>query len=108
MLDSLQPNPGSKKSRMRKGRGTGSKGRYCGRGVKGQGTRSQVKGAAFEGGQMPLNMRRVPKRGFSNHRFKSQVEIVNLAALAAFGEGAHGRHRRTRREAASYARATTP
>ena len=87
MLERLQPNPGSTKPRMRKGRGTGSKGRYCGRGVKGQGTRSQGKGAGFEGGQMPL-ARRLPKRGFSNHPFRTRVEIVNLAALSVFGEGA--------------------
>ena len=87
MLERLQPNPGAKKPRMRKGRGTGSKGRYCGRGVKGQGTRSTGKGAGFEGGQMPL-ARRLPKRGFSNQPFRKDVEIVNVGALARFGEGA--------------------
>ena len=42
--------------------------------------------AGFEGGQMPLHMR-LPKRGFSN-QFRKEVEIVNLASLAAFGDGA--------------------
>jgi len=74
---------------MRVGRGPGSgKGRYCGRGVKGQGTRSagRPKGPGFEGGQMPL-ARRVPKRGFHN-LFRRRVEVVNLSDLARFGEGA--------------------
>ena len=89
MLDRLSPKPGAKKGPMRVGRGPGSgKGRFCGRGVKGQGTRSAgtPKGAYFEGGQMPL-ARRVPKRGFHSP-FRKAVEIVNLDDLAAFGEGA--------------------
>ena len=89
MLDELTPNPGARHRRLRVGRGPGSgKGRYCGRGVKGQGTRSagQAKGAYFEGGQMPI-ARRVPKRGFYNI-FRKEVGIVNLRDLAAFGEGA--------------------
>jgi large subunit ribosomal protein L15 len=40
----------------------------------------------FEGGQMPLNMR-LPKKGFTNN-FRTEVEIVNVSALAAFGDGA--------------------
>ena len=88
MLDRLSPSPGAKRSRKRVGRGPGSgKGKTCGSGVKGQGTRSG--GGAphwFEGGQMPLT-RRVPKRGFTNI-FRKEVEIVNVGALAAFGEGA--------------------
>ena len=89
MLDRLTPRGGSKHRRMRVGRGPGSgKGRYCGRGVKGQGTRSagKPKGAGFEGGQMPL-ARRIPKRGFHNI-FRKEVVVVNLAALSVFGEGA--------------------
>ena len=54
------------KSKMRVGRGIGSgKGKTCGRGVKGQKSRSGVAIKAFEGGQMPL-YRRLPKRGFSS------------------------------------------
>lgn len=89
MLDQLTPNEGSRHRRMRVGRGPGSgKGRYCGRGVKGQGTRSagRPKGAGFEGGQMPIT-RRVPKRGFHNP-FRKEVGIVNVRDLAVFGEGA--------------------
>ena len=89
MLDQLTPRPGSKRLRMRVGRGPGSgKGRSCGRGVKGQGTRSagRPKGAYFEGGQMPIT-RRLPKRGFHNI-FRKDVEIVNVRDLSVFGEGA--------------------
>ena len=51
--------------KMRVGRGIGSgKGKTCGRGVKGQKSRSGVSIKAFEGGQMPL-YRRLPKRGFN-------------------------------------------
>ena len=53
------------KSKMRVGRGIGSgKGKTCGRGVKGQKSRSGVAIKSFEGGQMPL-YRRLPKRGFN-------------------------------------------
>ena len=89
MLDELTPKEGSRSRRMRVGRGPGSgKGRYCGRGVKGQGTRSsgRPKGAYFEGGQMPIT-RRLPKRGFYNV-FRKEVGIVNLRDLAGFGDGA--------------------
>ena len=89
MLDRLSPRSGARHRTKRVGRGPGSGiGRFCGRGVKGQGTRSRGKPTKlrFEGGQMPLT-RRLPKRGFRPiHR--KEVEIVNLADLAAFGEGA--------------------
>jgi large subunit ribosomal protein L15 len=88
MLDRLGSKPGAKQARKRVGRGPGSgKGKTCGSGVKGQGTRSG--GGAphwFEGGQMPLTQR-VPKRGFTNI-FRKDVEIVNVGALSAFGDGA--------------------
>ena len=88
MLDRLEPRPGARHRRKRVGRGPGSgKGKTCGTGVKGQGTRSGQKIKAwFEGGQMPLQMR-LPKRGFTN-RFRKTVEIVNLADLARLGDGA--------------------
>jgi large subunit ribosomal protein L15 len=89
MLDELKPNPGSKHRRKRVGRGPGSGiGRYCGRGVKGQGTRSAGRPThlRFEGGQMPLTMR-LPKRGFTS-RNRVGVEIVNLADLGKLGDGA--------------------
>jgi len=88
MLDRLTPKSGARRTRKRVGRGPGSgKGKTCGSGVKGQGTRSG--GGAphwFEGGQMPLTQR-VPKRGFTNI-FRKDTEIVNVGALAVFGDGA--------------------
>ena len=88
MLDRLSSKPGAKQARKRVGRGPGSgKGKTCGTGVKGQGTRSGKKIKAwFEGGQMPL-YQRVPKKGFKNH-FRVENEVVNLAALAVFGDNA--------------------
>ena len=88
MLNELSPIPGSQPTRKRVGRGPGSgKGKTCGTGVKGQGTRSGKKIKAwFEGGQMPL-YQRVPKKGFTN-RFRVVNEVVNLGALSVFGEGA--------------------
>ena len=65
------------KLKMRVGRGIGSgKGKTCGRGVKGQKSRSGVAIKSFEGGQMPL-YRRLPKRGF-NPISKNQIAILNL------------------------------
>jgi large subunit ribosomal protein L15 len=88
MLNELSPRPGALHRRKRVGRGPGSgKGKTCGTGVKGQGTRSGKKIKPwFEGGQMPL-FQRVPKKGFHNH-FRVENEIVNLADLAVFGEDA--------------------
>lgn len=89
MLDRLKPNPGSKRGRKRLGRGPGSgRGKTATHGVKGQGTRGTGHPVrqGFEGGQMPLNMR-LPKKGFTNN-FRKEVEIVNLSALTAFGDGA--------------------
>ena len=89
MLDRLNPGKGARHRTKRVGRGPGSGiGRFCGRGVKGQGTRSRGRptNIRFEGGQMPLTQR-LPKRGFrSIHR--KPVDILNLSDLAAFGEGA--------------------
>ncbi len=88
MLDQLSKCPGSTHPRKRVGRGPGSgKGKTCGTGVKGQGTRSGMKIKPwFEGGQMTLQMR-LPKRGFHN-RFRTIVEIVNLVDLGKLGDGA--------------------
>ena len=68
------------KSSKRLGRGIGSsKGKTCGRGHKGQKSRSGVAIKSFEGGQMPL-YRRLPKRGFKsfNNQVKKSVAIINL------------------------------
>ena len=63
-LNDIKDNPGSRKLRVRIGRGIGSGvGKTGGRGGKGQTARSGVRLGGFEGGQMPLH-RRLPKRGF--------------------------------------------
>ena len=84
-LHTLSPAPGSKKAPKRKGRGTGSGlGKTAGRGQDGQKSRSGggVR-PGFEGGQMPL-ARRLPKRGFSNARFKKTFARVNVGDLNIF------------------------
>ena len=69
--------------KLRVGRGIGSgKGKTCGRGVKGQKSRSGVAIKAFEGGQMPL-YRRLPKRGFNSFG-KTNVAIMNLEKIQSF------------------------
>ena len=71
------------KPKMRVGRGIGSgKGKTCGRGVKGQKSRSGVSIKAFEGGQMPL-YRRLPKRGF-NAFGRVNIAIMNLEKIQSF------------------------
>lgn len=81
-LDELKPAKGSTKNTKRLGRGPGTGwGRTAGRGNKGAGQRSgNKKRAWFEGGQMPL-LRRLPKRGFSNYRFRKEFQIVNVSSL---------------------------
>jgi large subunit ribosomal protein L15 len=79
-LSDIADNAGSRKKRMRVGRGIGSgKGKTSGRGGKGQTARSGVRIKGFEGGQMPLH-RRLPKRGFNNI-FKLDFAEVNLDRL---------------------------
>jgi large subunit ribosomal protein L15 len=79
-LSDLAGNAGSRKKRMRVGRGIGSgKGKTSGRGGKGQTARSGVRIKGFEGGQMPLH-RRLPKRGFNNV-FRLQFVEINLDRL---------------------------
>ena len=69
------------KSKKRLGRGIGSsKGKTCGRGHKGQKSRSGVAIKSFEGGQMPL-YRRLPKRGFKNVLNKKNTAIINLSRI---------------------------
>jgi large subunit ribosomal protein L15 len=76
----LRPAPGSKKDRMRVGRGEGSKGKTAGRGTKGTKARYNVR-IGFEGGQMPLHMRTPKLRGFKNP-FRVEYQVVNLDRLA--------------------------
>ena len=74
-LNEIADRPGSRKARMRVGRGIGSgKGKTAGRGVKGQKARTGVAIKGFEGGQMPLH-RRLPKRGFKNIFAKDYNEV---------------------------------
>ena len=71
------------RKKMRVGRGIGSgKGKTCGRGVKGQKSRSGVAIKAFEGGQTPL-YRRLPKRGFKSLAVDNTA-IINLSHLQKF------------------------
>jgi len=74
--------------RQRVGRGGGSGcGKTAGRGHKGYGQRSgSSTRPGFEGGQMPI-FRRVPKRGFTNARFRQDFTIVNVDRLNAFADG---------------------
>ena len=79
-LNDIADKAGSRKARMRVGRGIGSgKGKTAGRGGKGQTARSGVRIKGFEGGQMPLH-RRLPKRGFTNI-FKLDFAEINLDRL---------------------------
>lgn len=85
-LHEIHSNQPKRRRRKRVGRGPGSgHGKTCGRGNKGQKSRSGSSVPAYyEGGQMPL-VRRVPKRGFSNVRFATAPRtIVNVGALAVF------------------------
>ncbi len=94
-LNTLKPAEGSHKAAKRVGRGIGSGlGKTCGRGHKGQKSRSGgYHKVGFEGGQMPLQ-RRLPKRGFSSrigfvtdeirtHELNLFESVVDLAALKA-------------------------
>ncbi|AHH08477.1 50S ribosomal protein L15 [Borrelia anserina] len=72
---------GANKSRKIVGRGPGSGlGKTSGRGQKGQKARNSSPRVGFEGGQTPL-YRRLPRRGFSNHRYKVRYEIVRLGDI---------------------------
>ena len=69
------------KSKKRLGRGIGSsKGKTCGRGHKGQKSRSGVAIKSFEGGQMPL-YRRLPKRGFRSMKDKKSISLINMSRI---------------------------
>ena len=83
-LNTLQPAAGSRPARKRRGRGIGSTlGKTCGRGHKGQKSRSGgMPKIGFEGGQMPLQ-RRLPKVGFTarKSRFYAEVRLSELAKV---------------------------
>src|SRR5438552_16488440 len=95
-LSSLKPAQ-TAKARKRIGRGLGSgKGRYSGRGIKGQKSRagSHKMRAGFEGGQMPIYMRIGKQRGATSKDampigpFRTETVPVNLRDLDRFDEGA--------------------
>ncbi len=95
-LSNLQPAQ-PQKGRKRVGRGLGSgKGRYSGRGIKGQKSRagSHKMRAGFEGGQMPLYMRVGKQRGATSKDampigpFMTRTQPINVAALDRFDDGA--------------------
>ena len=85
-LNDLNPARGSHRRGRRVGRGVGSgDGKTCGRGHKGQRSRSGSRTIiGFEGGQMPLQ-RRLPKFGFVSRigRFNGEVRLSDLARLQA-------------------------
>ena len=97
-LNTIKPAEGAKHAKKRVGRGIGSGlGKTCGRGHKGQKSRSGGKvQIGFEGGQMPIQ-RRLPKRGFRSAMAKNiaeirlhelalvEGEVVDLAALRKAG-----------------------
>src|ERR1051326_1933771 len=94
-LSTLSPAQ-ARKDRKRIGRGLGSgKGRYSGRGVKGQKSRagSHKMRAGFEGGQMPIYMRVAKQRGSTSQDampigpFRTYSQPVNVGALARFDAG---------------------
>ena len=87
-LHELEKNIGATHAKKRVGRGSGSGlGKTSGRGQKGQKARSGGSiNPVFEGGQLPL-YRRIPKRGFSNHRFKTEYAVINVEDLNVFEDG---------------------
>lgn len=85
-LHHLSPAPGSKKKKIRVGRGeSGRRGKTAGRGTKGLKARSKLR-PGFEGGQTPLAMRLPKLRGFTNPN-KETFAIVNVATLDSFEAG---------------------
>src|SRR4029077_15394957 len=78
----------SNKRKVRVGRGPGSGlGKTAGRGIKGATSRSgYAMKVTYEGGQMPL-FRRLPKRGFTNGRFRETFVVVNVGELGSFKAG---------------------
>ena len=87
-LDEILGTAGRSKRRKRVGRGDGSgHGKTSGRGHKGRGQRSGTgKRMGYEGGQNPA-VARLPKRGFSNERFRKDYQLVALGDLERFDDG---------------------
>ena len=105
-LNTLKPAPGSRRARLRVGRGASAgQGKTCGRGTKGQRARKGgYHKVGFEGGQMPIQ-RRMPKVGFRSDIKRSRAEVrlhelekvdaavVDLAALLKAGVVPEGTER---------------
>ena len=87
-LHEFEKNIGGTHAKKRVGRGSGSGlGKTSGRGQKGQKARSGGSiNPVFEGGQLPL-YRRLPKRGFTNDKFRTRYAVINLNELNRFEEG---------------------
>ncbi len=87
-LHDTTPRPGARKRKKRIGCGESSgHGKTSCKGHKGQMARAgRGIRPGFEGGQMPL-FRRLPKKGFSNDRFRDVYEVVNVGDLNAFDDG---------------------
>lgn len=81
-LNNLKPKPGSAHRKKRLGTGQGSgHGQTSTRGQKGQNSTSGgAKPDGFEGGQLPL-LRRIPKSGFNNVKFRTEYQWVNVSSL---------------------------
>ena len=86
-LNSLKPNTGSRKKKLRKGRGIAAgQGASCGFGMRGQKSRSgRPTRPGFEGGQMPL-YRRVPKLKHFEIINQKKFSVINLAKLNEFND----------------------
>jgi large subunit ribosomal protein L15 len=86
-LNLIADHRGALRDSKRLGRGIGSgKGKTCGRGYKGQKSRTGVSLKGFEGGQMPL-IRRLPKRGFVPYQRKRYAELTFSRLMTAFEKG---------------------
>ena len=87
-LESLQPNKGSRRKKMRKGRGIAAgQGASCGFGMRGQKSRSgRPTRPGFEGGQMPL-YRRVPKLKHFPIVNQKNFTVLNVSSLNKLKEG---------------------
>ena len=86
-LNSLKPNTGSRKKKLRKGRGIAAgQGASCGFGMRGQKSRSgRPTRPGFEGGQMPL-YRRVPKLKHFEIINQKKFSVINLEKLSNFND----------------------
>ncbi len=86
-LNSLKPNTGSRKKKLRKGRGIAAgQGASCGFGMRGQKSRSgRPTRPGFEGGQMPL-YRRVPKLKHFEIINQKKFSVINLERLNKFND----------------------